>query len=205
MKIPFGSRFFIVLMFLVVVAPFATGNISVLAQTSESSQEDWMPNRGVLSPEYKKRKSYAALAFSPSTGAVGWGWPLDTPQDTEKFALTMCGESDCEVVVFGEVYKVGFLVMISDMIGYALGKTYEEAKHNAANLCLENSQDLDSCTVIFIVNNQLGLLYSVFHESSPTIHDSDRNQTSPPSSSSIDPHGDEAHWNWEECGDWAGC
>jgi hypothetical protein len=73
--------------------------------------------------------TYAAVAFSPSTGAYGYGWNLATRGQAERTALSKCTGDDARIV--GWVQGGWLVLAIGDNKTYGVGWEYGDGADRA--------------------------------------------------------------------------
>jgi hypothetical protein len=81
--------------------------------------------------------TFAAIAYSPSTGHVGYAYNASSQRAAERAALEQCNRSDAEVVV---VVKNGYAALAvgeDGSYGYAWGSSRAIAESIALQKCLE--------------------------------------------------------------------
>ena len=90
--------------------------------------------------------TYAAVAYSPSTGKFGYAWNWHSRFTAESVALSNCKASDAKIVGW---VKGGWLVLaVSDDNAYGVGYTFGdgassgEAQIRALRNCTNNSTSL---------------------------------------------------------------
>jgi hypothetical protein len=79
--------------------------------------------------------TYAAIAYSESTGRYGYGYNYSTRTAAENRALNECDADDAEVVVWGRNAYVALAVSDNGPYGYAWGTTEAIAKRIALQKC----------------------------------------------------------------------
>lgn len=85
----------------------------------------------------KGLRVYGAIAYGPSTGALGWSYKQDTREEAESVALEKCGArgEDCEVEVSFNDTCAAVSAGDTGRPSWALGATAREAQVNALERC----------------------------------------------------------------------
>ena len=79
--------------------------------------------------------TYAAIAFSPGTGAYGYGYGFDSRKGAEKEALAQCSGDDAQVVVWVRNGWCSLAVGDNNAYGYAGGDNAGTVRKNALAEC----------------------------------------------------------------------
>jgi len=83
-------------------------------------------------PGMASAELFAAIAFSPSTGATGTAWNYDTGLLAETEAYYQCGQEDCDTVV---VFTQCAAIAVGRELYY--GYAYDPSQANAIEMALQ--------------------------------------------------------------------
>ena len=84
--------------------------------------------------------NYAAVAYSPSTGAYGYAWNCDSRGEAEAVALSNCSGGDARIV--GWVQGGWLVLAIGENNSYGVGYEYGNGADNA----VAGERAMDECT-----------------------------------------------------------
>lgn len=87
--------------------------------------------------------SFGAIAYSRSSGALGWSYDHSSRRSAEGAAVNSCGRYDCKVLWFKN--GCGAVAAGPDGWGSGWGGNRRRAEREAYNSCSNNS---DQCRVI---------------------------------------------------------
>jgi hypothetical protein len=89
----------------------------------------FVPNASARDGVEIDSSTYAAIAFSPSTGKYGYAWNCGTLTQARRIALSYCKESDAEVVTW---VQFGWAVLVIGEDGsYGYATAYGEGASSA--------------------------------------------------------------------------
>lgn len=91
--------------------------------------------------------TYAVIAYSPSTGKVGWSWGGNYLESTASQAESQCGEKDCKSVVWVQGGCAAIAVSKkTNRLGWAYAYDKLHAKAGAVNSCRSGAVGNAQCT-----------------------------------------------------------
>lgn len=89
----------------------------------------------LAAPAVAKADTFAAIAYSDSTGRYGYSYGYSSRFDAENRALSECGTDDARVVIWGRNAYVALAVGDNGAIGYAWGSSESIARNIARQKC----------------------------------------------------------------------
>lgn len=158
--------------------------------------------------------SFGAFSKTSSNNQAGWSWGYETPEEAIKKAEEKCSSDDCETVLLDKEFP--YLAYAEDSHGYWWGYSGGNTRDNASNTAIETCEAVDEtqdyeCIVRLILHSDEGPLYENWvYANTPSnsnyeYYDGSSSYSDTLNQGGLDPTSDEAHYNWESCGDWSGC
>jgi serine/threonine-protein kinase len=93
---------------------------------------------------------YAAIAYSPSTGAFGYSYNFATRTSAEKVALAECKGDDAQVLVWARNGWCCLAVGDDNAYGYSWADNEDYAKKLALSECKKQA---DNCKIVVAVSS----------------------------------------------------
>ncbi|HVS36794.1 MAG TPA: DUF4189 domain-containing protein [Gemmataceae bacterium] len=92
---------------------------------------------GFAAPASARADKFAAIAYSPSTGAYGYAYGKACRDEAERTALGYCKGADARILVSCEDSCAALAVGDNGVYGYATADTRREAERLAIQKCLD--------------------------------------------------------------------
>jgi len=129
------------------------------AAASWSAPSDWAMLEGGWRPPAnaaEQLQCYGAIAYSQSTGLIGWSWRATSIDEAKRVALSHCQARDAAVVGFGQNCHICLATGPGHGYGWAAHADATTAMNNALALCRQYGEAYPQ--VVALIDTRRGAL-----------------------------------------------